>query len=139
MKKTYVVKEESFLSKQWKKQHARKKEQQAAEAAERRPAYLRKETAGYLLLALLLFAIVASVNTLTNGCIVGALLLMPAVVAQVAERHKWAYSLYMLVLAGFLIGLLVGGQTAWLVLSIICAVLGAITLLAIHFMGLDED
>ncbi len=139
MKKTYVVKEEHFLSKLWKKQQEKKKEQQAAEAAERRSAYLRKETAGYLLLALFVFAIVASVSNLTNAFIVGTLLLMPAVVVQVAEHHKWAYSLYMLVLSGFLIGLFIGGQTAWLVLSIICAALGAITLLAIHFMGLDED
>ncbi len=139
MKKTYVVKEEHFLSKLWKKQQEKKKEQQAAEAAERRSAYLRKETAGYLLLALFVFAIVASVSNLTNAFIVGALLLMPAVVVQVAEHHKWAYSLYMLVLSGFLIGFFIGGQTAWLVLSIICAALGAITLLAIHFMGLDED
>ena len=130
-----------FLQRQIAKQTERKKAEQAAEkaaeAARRKPAYLRKETAVYLIAALFFFALTAALADLTSAAVIGALLLIPAVVAQVAEVHQWVYSLYALILSGLLIGLLLLGQTAWLVLTIVWAVLGLLALLSIRFMGLE--
>lgn len=102
------------------------------------PSYLRKVTAYFLILGLLVTALAAMLATTKAVLLTFALMMIPAVVAQASRRRACLHALYALLLVGLFMCLLLFDLKVFLILEIVALVLGLLAIVGSHFFGLND-
>lgn len=138
MKKTYVPKKDRLIKRKWNQRKQARFAQRERQYAEQHPSYLRKETAYFLILAMIGLALAVYLVSADFALFTGALLLIPAVVAQVSKKRIWLHSLYALALAVTIIIASLVVSKGLLILAIVEASIGLIAIGGSHFFGLAD-